>query len=222
MSNTYDDVSLSSFNLDNWTPAKDVRESVAIQLGLEELTSRQWATFRKDKGLEATNIRGQWHVRTIDPDRAPDSLLTDSGETVDGEVIDAPLAKLSVVRFGGLQIGSHASIGSIDMSRHRFDMSAMNADLAQFNEQLDAVDSLLDNATELLQEKSVEIELAVQAKRDRLNKLDEKLLATRTQAKILKDKAIVTAIESGELNREFVGKQDRMKDVVEEVRSLLD
>ena len=187
------------------------------QENLTELTPKEWAKYRKNHNLVTKNLEGKWYV--ISEEYLPE----ETEEVTHAELVDEiPTGKLSVVSFGGLTIGSHAKIEKIEQSHHSFNLATLGKELDTFNDQIDAVDSLLDEATQLLQNKAVEIELGVQQKRQRLSQLDDKILATRTQAKLLRDKVIVNQIESSNLDQTFVGKQGELQDVVSEVRSLLD
>lgn len=186
------------------------------QENLLNITPKEWAKYRKANNLVTKNIEGKWHVIS------QDYLTEEDSEVTTAELIDEiPTGKLSVVSFGGLSIGSHSNIEKVDNSHHTFNLSGLGDEVRSFNAQIDAVDSLLDEATKLLQTKAVEIEIGVQQKRQKLSQLDDKILATKTQAKVLREKVIVKGIESANLDQEFVGKQGELTEVVEEVKSLL-
>ena len=186
------------------------------QENLQSLSAKEWAKYRKANNLSTKNIDGKWYVISTE------YLPEEEAEVTQAELIDEiPKGKLSVVSFGGLAIGSHTNIEKVEISHHTFNLSGLGDELTSFNQQIEAVDNLLDEATQLLQTKAVEIELGVQQKRQRLSLLDDKILATRTQAKVLRDKVIVNTIESQNLDQEFVGKQQVLTEVVTEVKSLL-
>lgn len=190
----------------DWTPVTDYKNVH----DLNELTAKGWRQYRAVHGLDVKNMGGVWMVsRGIVEDETPDV------------VEHLPVSKLSVVSFGGLTVSNHAPLTRMEVNHNTFNMGSMMGELDSFNKQLDATDQLLSEATRLLQEKAVSLEIATDEKRKRLSLLDDKILATRTQAKLLRDKTIVTGVESEELNRVFVGKQGELEDVVSEVRSLL-
>jgi hypothetical protein len=191
----------------NWTPVTDYKN----ENDLNELTAKGWKQYRAVHGLDVKNMGGVWMVsRGVVEDVIPD------------EVEHLPVSKLSVVSFGGLTVSNHAPLSRMEVNHNTFNMGSMLGELDSFNKQLEATDQMLSEATRLLQEKAVALEIATDEKRKRLSLLDDKILATRTQAKLLRDKTIVVGVESEELNRVFVGKQGELADVVSEVRSLLE
>ena len=194
----------------DWLPVAEFKELNE----LIHMPAKKWKQYRVLHGLNLRNINGVWMIsKGIDDD-------TDDDEIVESEFIDTPV-KCSVVSFSGLVVANHAPIQRVQITGNTFNMAGMYNELDSFNQQLAETDRVLDEATKLLQNKAVELELTTEEKRRRLSLLDDKILATRTQAKLLRDKSIVTSIESDNLNREFVGKQTVLTEVVDEVRSLL-
>lgn len=196
----------------DWTPVNEFKEAH----GLTELTPKGWKQYRLVHGLAVKNMGGVWMVSR--------GLVMNDDTIVDGLLEEAtqPVQKLSVVSFGGLVVSNHAPITRVEIVKNTFNIGTMREELDVFNQQLDVTDKLLDDATRLLQEKAVALEISTDEKRKRLSLLDDKILATRTQAKLLRDKVIVTTVESDNLNREFVGKQESLSEVLGEVKSLLE
>lgn len=178
----YAAITLESFALDNWTPAKDVRDYVATQLGTEELTARQWTAFRKEHDIEATNIKGIWHVRYA---REDDETV----ETVDdaSEMSNLPLVKPNVVTFGNfsssLAVVNNVSTDSMQVHNTTFNTGALANEADTFVSQLGAFTEFLSNTEAMLSQREQDLKEQTRIKADALQ-------ATRLQVEVIKQRAL--------------------------------
>jgi hypothetical protein len=177
----FTNVSLESFDLVNWQPAKDVRDSVTIQLGLEELTARQWKQLRDVKGLESTNIKGVWHIRyTVE------SECDDTDCTVDAEST-TQAAKPNVVTFGNfstsLAVVNNISSDSIQVHNTTFNTGGLATEANTFVSQLGAFTEFLTNTDEMLRQRQQDLQEQTRIKTDALNK-------TRLQVENIRQRAL--------------------------------
>lgn len=182
---TFNDISLDSFDLENWIPSKDVRDSVAIQMGVEELTARQWTALRKAKGLEATNIKGIWHVRYTREDDVDDA---ETNVTTEYVTEGSPAVKPNVVSFGdfssSLAVVNNVSANDIQVHNTTFNTGALASEADTFVSQLGAFTEFLANTETMLQRREQELKEQTRIKSEALNN-------TRLQVENIRQRALL-------------------------------
>lgn len=197
----FTNISLDSFDLTNWTPAKDVRESVTIQLGIEELTTRQWKQLREDKGLENANIKGVWHVR-----------YTVEGEDleVEDEPTPSPLpaAKPNVVTFGdfssSLAVVNNVQTESIEVHNTTFNTGALAKEADAFCSQLGAFTAFLTNTEKMLTQRQQELDEQTRIKSEALRKTQLQVENIKQRALLAEKQTIAKRVENESLDVQMV------------------
>lgn len=202
----FSDVSLESFEpLTNWTSAKEIKESVYIQLGLENpLTARQWNKFREERDLETANIKGVWHVR-----------YTQEVDTViDGEEYEQPEEPVTpkavppnVVTFGdfssSLAVVNNAVSQDIQVHNTTFNTHALATQADTFTSQLGAFTAFLENTDKMLQQRKQELEEQTRIKREALHTTQLQVENIRQRALLAQRETIATKVMNESLDAQM-------------------
>lgn len=181
----FSNVSLESYEpLTNWTPAKEIKDSVYIQLGLDEpLTARQWNKFREVHNLETANIKGVWHVRYTQEVDTVDPANTEEYEQTTPKAVSP-----TVVTFGdftsSLAVVNNATTQEIQVHNTTFNTDTIATQADAFTSQLGAFTAFLDNTDKMLQQRKQELDEQTRIKRDALH-------ATRLQVENIRQRALL-------------------------------
>lgn len=201
----FSDVSLESFEpLNNWTPAKEIKESVYIQLGLENpLTARQWNKFREERDLETANIKGVWHVRYTQE--------VDAVDPANSEYIEEPSVPKAispnVVTFGdfssSLAVVNNAASQDIQVHNTTFNTHTLATQADTFTSQLGAFTAFLENTDKMLQQRKQELEEHTRIKREALHTTQLQVENIRQRALLAQRETIATKVMNESLDAQM-------------------
>lgn len=173
-------------DLNEWTEASTVKESIANYLSLDSLTRNQWNSIREFLGLETRNIRGVWMLR-----------YTRDEEPV---VETAPPAKPSVVTFGdfssSLAVVNNISTESIQVHNTSFSTGTLATEAAQFVNQLEAFNEFLDNTSEMLAQREQTLRENTRVKTEALHQTRLKVEAIRQRTLLAQRSSIAAQVEN--------------------------
>jgi hypothetical protein len=202
----FSDVSLESFEpLTNWTPAKEIKESVYIQLGLENpLTARQWNKFREERDLETANIKGVWHVRYT---QEVDTVIDGEEYEQPDEPVTPKAVAPNVVTFGdfssSLAVVNNVASQDIQVHNTTFNTHALATQADTFTSQLGAFTAFLDNTDKMLQQRKQELEEQTRIKREALHTTQLQVENIRQRALLAQRETIATKVMNESLDAQM-------------------
>jgi hypothetical protein len=202
----FSDVSLESFEpLTNWTPAKEIKESVYIQLGLENpLTARQWNKFREERDLETANIKGVWHVRYT---QEVDTVIDGEEYEQPAEPVTSKAVAPNVVTFGdfssSLAVVNNVASQDIQVHNTTFNTGTLATQADAFTSQLGAFTAFLENTDKMLQQRKQELEEQTRIKREALHTTQLQVENIRQRALLAQRETIATKVMNESLDAQM-------------------
>lgn len=203
----FSDVSLESFEpLTNWTPAKEIKESVYIQLGLENpLTARQWNKFREERDLETANIKGVWHVRYT---QELDTVIDGEEYEQPNEPVTPKAVAPNVVTFGdfssSLAVVNNVASQEIQVHNTTFNTHALATQADTFTSQLGAFTAFLENTDKMLEQRKRELEEQTRLKQKALHKAQLQVENIKQRALQAQRETIATKVRNESLDNEML------------------
>lgn len=186
-------INLSAFDLTDWVLVQEIKDSIAIQLELEELTPRQWNQVRKEFNLTSRNISGAWYVKeaTQEPTDEPAEL-------------DLPLTPPSVYHFGKFET-SLAVINSphSTITHNSVSPSAITRESDEFVQQVQSLGSFLESAEQFLDARSEQIEQALRVKEQAVRDAKLQIHRLKSTADLAAKRSIEVEVESRHNDRQL-------------------
>ena len=187
-----DEINLSSFDLTEWVPVQEVKDSIAIQLDLDKLTPRQWNQVRKTFNLISRNISGVWYVKeSVDlPDEQSDPEL--------------PLTSPSVYHFERFET-SLAVINSpgSTITHNSVAPSAITRESDEFVQQVQSLGSFLESAEQFLDARSEQIEQALRVKEQAVRDAKLQIVKLKATADLAAQRSIEASVLSNHADRQL-------------------
>lgn len=203
-------------NLEDWTEASALKESLSNFFSVDALTRKQWDDARKLLGLETRNIGGKWMVRYEVEDEGEPETVTDSEEL--------PLVKPNVVTFGdfssSLAVVNNVSTDSIQVHNTTFNTGALASEADLFVSQLGAFTEFLSNTEAMLTQREQDLKEQTRIKSEALQQTRLKVETIRQRALVAQRNTIAKQVENQALDVAMTEEIETGKQLHETLQSL--
>lgn len=183
-------------NLEDWTEASALKESLSNFFSVDALTRKQWDDARKLLGLETRNIGGKWMVRYW----VEGNDVEEPANTVE----ELPLVKPNVVTFGdfssSLAVVNNVSTDSIQVHNTTFNTGALANEADLFVNQLGAFTEFLNNTEAMLSQREQDLKEQTRIKTEALQQTRLKVETIRQRALVAQRNTIAKQVENQALD----------------------